>query len=85
MTARVRAPKLAPALALDFPDVPDDAPPVTPRPRQPKVWTRQESPPRVAGRLCECGECQASAARLVAVGAGEFAAGSLPALLGRRP
>ena len=53
-------PRVAPAQALDFPDVPDDAP-VKP----PRVWARQKFTP---GALCPCAACKDAEARLIALG-----------------
>lgn len=67
------APRLAPALALDFPDVPDDAPPVVARPKSPRVWTREALR---TGPLCDCSGCKAAAARIAAAPAADaFLAG----------
>lgn len=80
------APRLAPTLALDFPNVPDDvsttadAPSAAPRPRQPAVWTRS-----ACTWTHPCAECQAAAARIVARVVGGFAPGSLADLNRRRP
>ena len=70
-------PRVAPAQALDFPDVPDDAPPVQASVEQrivaglaqlgkpPRVWARQKFTP---GALCACAACKDAEARLIALG-----------------
>lgn len=75
---------MAPALALDFPDVPDDVAPIVvpaPRPQQPKVWTRKVS---TCSAHAPCSDCQAAAARITSRVVGEYAPGSLADLESRR-
>lgn len=62
----MNAPRIARALSLDFPAVPDDAPvaPVAPPPvKQPRVWQRQDNTCSVSH---PCAECQAAVERMVA-------------------
>lgn len=73
----MNAPRIPRALALDFPDVPDDAPaPASVEQRivaglaqlgkPPRVWARQKFTP---GALCPCAACKDAEARLIARGA----------------
>ena len=54
------SPRVAPPLALDFPDAPNDAPVAV---NPPAIWRRPEPAP---GKLCPCAECGDAGARIVA-------------------
>jgi hypothetical protein len=80
----VSAHRIARALSLDFPDVPDDGPVAAPPPAQvkpPRVWQRQDG---ACSHLHPCTDCQAAAARILARVVGEFAPGSMPEFEGHR-